>query len=105
MRLMGWKGKKSCVSSTTMVVDTGKSLIFSTTTTHRDLIPATNKEATSPRATTTSRVVTSLGTISKATISLSRTLLLASLAKETNLLNNRLILLVLLLRKAALTLY
>uniref|UniRef100_A0A0D3E6G9 Uncharacterized protein n=1 Tax=Brassica oleracea var. oleracea TaxID=109376 RepID=A0A0D3E6G9_BRAOL len=51
MRLRVWKGKKSCVSSTTMVAGTRKSPTFSTTTTNRNPIPTTN------------RVVISLGII------------------------------------------
>ncbi|CDY26038.1 BnaC06g05860D [Brassica napus] len=61
MRLRVWKGKKSCVSSTTMVAGTRKSPTFSTTTTNRNPIPTTNK------------VVIRLETTSKAAINLSRT--------------------------------
>ncbi|KAF2577797.1 hypothetical protein F2Q68_00003450 [Brassica cretica] len=93
MRLRVWKVKKSCVSSTTMAVGTRKNPTFSTTTTNINHILTTNK------------VVISLGTTSKATISLSKTLLLVSPTKGTSLLNNKLILLPLLLRKAALMFY
>ncbi|KAF3570036.1 hypothetical protein F2Q69_00060864 [Brassica cretica] len=60
MRLRVWKVKKRCVSSTTMTVGTRKSPTFSTTTTNRNHIL------------TTKRVIISLGTTSKATISLSK---------------------------------
>ncbi|KAF2553055.1 hypothetical protein F2Q68_00035778 [Brassica cretica] len=93
MRLRVWKVKKSCVLSTTMVAGTKKSPTFSTTTTNRNPIPTTN------------RVVISLRTTSKTAISLNKTLLLVSTTKDTILPNNKLILLPLLLKSAALMPY
>ncbi|KAF3545153.1 hypothetical protein DY000_02010000 [Brassica cretica] len=76
-----------------MVAGIRKSQTFSTTTTNRDLTP------------TTSRVVISLGTTSKAAISLNKTLLPVSTTKDNNLPNNNLLLLPLLLQSAALMPY
>ena len=60
MRLMVWKDKKSCASSTTMVLSTGRNLTFSTTTTSKSPTQTTSKEDTS-RSKTPRKGAISLG--------------------------------------------
>lgn len=75
MRLMVWKTKKSCASSTTMVLGTGWSLIFSTTTTSKGSTLTTSKDDTSRSK-----------TLSKGAISLGKTPLLVSTITTISLL-------------------